>query len=236
MAGTNENYPGGHYDFAHAPPMLFVHGTDDTLVPYDEGVKDFNLARGPKGLLTIAKGDHGAAAALAGPAAVIARSTLDFLDLYVRGDAAAANRLVADARSTSTSLRFDATAGSTVTVPTVPVPKADLHATIAPNANLQGGQMVTVTWSGYTAGKVINILQCSASDEDLANQGACDFSHAALLHPDPTGSGSLQLQIVEGTVGTGTCDATHQGCFIVVNNASSPDPVASLKLPISFAS
>jgi hypothetical protein len=95
--------------------------------------------------------------------------------------------------------------------------------------------MVTIKWRGYTAGKVINILQCSSDAKDLTNQAACDFSHAALLHPDPTGSGTLQLQIVEGKVGTGMCDADHQGCFIVVNNASSPDPEASLKLPITFA-
>jgi hypothetical protein len=41
---------------------------------------------------------------------------------------------------------------------------------------------------------------------------------------------------VEGKVGTGVCDATHQGCFIVVNNASSPDPASSVKLPITFGS
>lgn len=235
MAGTNENYPGGRYDFAHAPPLLMVHGTDDALVPYSEGVKVFNLARGPKALLSVAHGDHGSAAAFTGPTAVVIRTTIDFLDIYLRGDTRAAQRIVDDARSTTTSLRYIPAAGSTVTIPTVPAPKADLHASATPNANLRGGQKVTITWSGYTAGKVINILECSAADKDLANQAACDFSRAALLHPDPTGSGTLQLEIVEGKVGTGTCDATHQGCFIIVNNASSTDPAASPMIPITFA-
>jgi hypothetical protein len=95
---------------------------------------------------------------------------------------------------------------------------------------------VTVTWSGYTPGKVVNILQCNGSDQDLSDSTACDYTKAKLLHANPTGSGSLELEIVEGKVGTGTCDATHQGCFIVVNNASSPDPASSVKVPISFGS
>jgi predicted esterase len=235
MAGTDEHYPHGHYDFSRAAPLLIVHGTDDSFVPYTEGVKVFNLARGPKAILTIEHGEHGAAAALTGPADVVVHTTIDFLDRYVRRDPHAARRLVDDARSSDTALRYVPRPGSTTTMPTVPAPETHLHASVTPRKRLQGGQAVTITWSGYTPGKVINILQCSGDDEDLSNQGACDFSHAALLHPDPTGSGSVDLQIVEGKVGTGTCDATHQGCFIVVNNASSPDPSASLKLPITFA-
>ncbi len=236
MAGTAENYPGGRYDFAHAPPMLIVHGTDDALIPYSEGVDLFNRARGPKGLLTVTHGDHGAAAGQSGPAAAaIVRTTIDFFDAHVRGDTTAADRLVADARSSTSALRYVPTAGSTVTIPTVPAPKAHLHAGVSPSTNLTGGQKVTVSWNGYTPGKVVNILQCSADDKGLANTAACDFSHAAVLHPDPTGSGSLQLEVIEGKVGTGTCDAAHPGCFIVVNNASSSDRAASLTFPITFA-
>lgn len=84
-------------------------------------------------------------------------------------------------------------------------------------------------------GKVINILQCSGDDRDLTNSAACDFTRAYLLQPDPTGEGSTQLEIVEGAVGTGTCDAKHQGCFIVVNNASLSDPASSRVIPITFA-
>ena len=38
-----------------------------------------------------------------------------------------------------------------------------------------------------------------------------------LLHANPTGEGTLQLQISEGAVGDGICDAAHPGCFILVN-------------------
>jgi predicted esterase len=237
MAGTAENYPGGRYDFTTAPPILIVHGTNDALIPYDEGVAVFNRARGPKGLLTIRNGDHGSAAAITGAdKPVIVRTVVDFLDSALRGGNATGGRLFDEAKSSMTSLKYVAQPGSTETIPTVPTPKANLHAAVNPSTNLSGGQKVTVRWSGYTPGKVVNVLQCSASDRDLSNSTGCDFSKAALLHPDATGAGSLQLEIVEGKVGNSVCDATHQGCFIVVNNASSPDPAASVKLPITFAS
>jgi fermentation-respiration switch protein FrsA (DUF1100 family) len=235
MAGTTENFAGGKYDFASAPALLIVHGTDDSLVPYDEGIASFNKARGPKGLLTIDKGEHGSAAGLvAASSQPVIRATTDFLNAYVRGDNDAGSLLADDAKSDVTKLQFVAEPGSTVTVPTLPKPKLDLHATVEPDTNLTGGQQVTVTWSGYTPGKVVNILQCSGRDQDLSDSAACDYTKAALLHADPTGSGSLQLEIVEGKVGTGVCDPTHQGCFIVVNNASSPDPASSVKVPITF--
>ncbi len=235
MAGTAQNFPDGEYDFAAAPALMIVHGTDDSLVPYDEGIASFNRARGPKALLTIDKGEHGAAAALvAASSQPVIRTTIDFLNAYVRGDRAAAASLADDAASPVTKLEFVAEEGSTVTVPTLPKPKLDLHATVEPNTNLTGGQRVTVTWSGYTPGKVVNILQCSGTNQDLSHSAACDYTKAALLHPDPAGSGSLQLEIVEGKVGTGVCDTTHQGCFIVVNNASSPDPASSVTVPITF--
>jgi hypothetical protein len=44
----------------------------------------------------------------------------------------------------------------------------------------------------------------------------------------------VELEIIEGAVGDGTCDAEHPGCFIVVNNASSSDPRDSVVVPISF--
>jgi predicted esterase len=237
MAGTTEHYPDGKYDFTSAPPLMIVHGTDDSLVPYDEGVATFNSARGPKALLTIDKGEHGSAAGLvAASSQPVIGATIDFLNAYVRGDRAAIASLPDDAKSAVTKLKFVAEPGSTATIPTVPKPKLDLHATVEPNTNLTGGEKVTVTWSGYTPGKVVNILQCGGSDQDLSNSAACDYTKAALLHADPTGSGSLELEIVEGKVGTDTCDVNHQGCFIVVNNASSPDPASSLKLPITFGS
>jgi dienelactone hydrolase len=230
LAGTAQNYPDGHYDFAQAPPLLLVHGADDALIPYSSGVAVFNQARGPKGLLTLTHGDHGSAA----DPSKVGQATIDFFDAYLRGDAAARRRLPHDAISGTSTMRFDATVGSTATIPTPAAPKLNLRATASQTTDLVNGQQVTITWSGYTAGKVVNILECNSSDRDLSNSAGCDYQHGALLHPDPTGSGSLQMQIVAGKVGNGVCDAAHPGCFILVNNASATDVASNVFIPISF--
>ena len=110
-----------------------------------------------------------------------------------------------------------------------------LHATVSPDTGLRDGQAVTVRWSGYTAGKVVNILECSTVEISTASSAGCSFAHSAILHPDPTGSGSAVLHIGTGTIGNGVCDAAHS-CFVVVNNASSTNPADTKALPIRFAS
>ncbi len=106
MAGTLQKYPTGVYDFAHTPPLLLVHGSNDSLVPYDLGVQAFNEAHGPKGLLTLSGGDHGSAS---GPNAYAA--TTDFFDAYLRGDAAAKARLPGDQTAGVSTMQFDAAEG-----------------------------------------------------------------------------------------------------------------------------
>jgi fermentation-respiration switch protein FrsA (DUF1100 family) len=230
LSGTAQRYPTGKYDLAHLPPVLFVHGTDDALVPYKAAIDGFNAARGPKALFSITGGDHGSAAT---PNAYAA--TTDFLDAYLRGDAAAKARLPGDATPGTSTMKFVAKKGATVTVPTVTTPKLDLKASVSPHKDLHGGQVVTVTWSGYTPGKVVNVLQCNGTNRDLSKSSECDYSKAKLLQPDPTGAGSLQLEITAGPIGTGSCDADHQGCFVIVNNASSTDPKDSVQVDITFA-
>lgn len=232
LAGTAQKYPDGNYDFAQAPPLLLAHGVDDSLIPYLSGVAVFNAARGPKGLLGVTRGDHGSAA----DPAKVGQATTDFFDAYLRGDQAALRRLPQDATPGTSTMRFEPSVGSTATIPTPAAPKLNLRATASQSTDLVNGRQVTITWSGFTAGKVINILECNASDRDLSNSAGCDYQHAALLHPDPTGSGSVQLQIIAGKVGNGICDAAHPGCFILANNASSTDPASNVFIPISFRS
>jgi fermentation-respiration switch protein FrsA (DUF1100 family) len=230
LAGTPQKYPTGRYDFTKAPPLLIVHGTADDLVPYSAAVRAFNHARGPKGILTVEGGDHGSAA---GPETYPA--TTDMFDAYLRGDSAAADRLPDDQLPGASKMEFVAERGSATTIPTVPEVHRHLKAKVTPSKNLTDGQAVTVTWSGYTPGKVVNILQCNPSSRHLSNGAGCDYLHARLLHPDPSGEGSVTMSVVEGKVGDGTCDAKHQGCVIIVNNESSTDPRDSVVLPITFA-
>ncbi len=125
-------------------------------------------------------------------------------------------------------------AGSTATVPTVPPPALDLHATVTPQHGLHSGQTITVTWRGYEAGKTVNILECAHPPTATTTEAACGFTNALLLHPDPTGSGRAQLPVVTGKVGDGVCDAQHE-CTIVVNNAGSVDRKRSVRIGITFA-
>ncbi len=245
MAGTTEGYPTGHYDFTKAPPLLLVHDTQDELIPYRSAITVFNQAVGPKGLLTVEGFPGGASAGLgaahmassgvAGPASSsVIRATTDFFDAYLRGDRGALSRVAIDGRTSHTTIHVDWTTGSPAMLPLPAVPVVHLHAAVAPNRGLMNAETVTVRWSGYTAGKVVNILECSHVNLASTDSNGCDFSNAAILHPDPTGHGSVDMRIVVGAVGNGRCDAAHS-CSIVVNNASSTDPSNSRVLPITFA-
>jgi fermentation-respiration switch protein FrsA (DUF1100 family) len=237
MAGTTEGFPPGHYDFSKAPPLLLVHGTADQLIPYRSAPLIYNQARGPKGLLTVVGGSHGAAGGQdPRSASTVVRTTTDFFKAYLTGNGVARSRLVTDGHSPRTKITLDLTPGArgaAITVPAVPV--VHLHASVSPNHDLTSGQAVTVKWSGYTAGKVINILECSHVDISTGSSAGCGFANAGLLHPDPTGSGHFTMHIVTGPVGNGTCDSTHP-CSIAVNNASSLTVSNTKILPISFAS
>jgi hypothetical protein len=48
-------------------------------------------------------------------------------------------------------------------------------------------------------------------------------------------SSTSTIGIIEGPVGTGVCDATHDNCVIIVNDGGSLTPGASVRIPISFA-
>jgi hypothetical protein len=233
MAGDPLSFPEGRFTYRDAPPLLLVHGTEDDLVPYDASVDVFNRARSPKGLVTIPGGDHGAPIAPTGPAfESIVAATTDFFDGYVKGDRPARRRIAGHAEEGVTEIRFVTKRGKKVTIPTTPREQRDLKATVTPRRDLVNGQHVTVEWSGFTPGKTINIVQCSSKVNGDA--AACDLQTGYILQPNPTGEGSIELPIVTGTVGTGVCDAEHE-CDIVINDAGSLDPDASVRVTVTFA-
>jgi fermentation-respiration switch protein FrsA (DUF1100 family) len=237
MAGTAEGFPPGHYDFSKSPPLLLVHGTADQLIPYRSAPLIYNEAQGPKGLLTLEGGSHGAAGGQdPRSASAVIRTTTDFFEAYLTGNRGAGTRLSSDGRSSTTKIALNLTPGSrgaAIAVPLVPV--VHLQASVSPNQNLTSGQAVTIKWSGYTAGKVINILECSHVDISTGSSAGCDFANAGLLHPDPAGQGHFTMHIVTGKVGDGVCDSTHP-CSIAVNNASSLSTSNTKILKITFAS
>ncbi len=233
MSGDPITFPTGRVEEAAAPPILLVHGNADQAVPYVSSVNVFNSARAPKGLLTIIGGDHGSPVDPAGRAfGSVVRATTDFFDRYLKGQQAALGRLRDDAQPGITTLTFVSQAGRHVVLPVPKTTVGRLQATVTPSAGLAPGQSVTVAWNGYIPNQSVNVLECSKSPPTQATD--CDLTTGVLLHPDPTGTGSVSFTVTTGTVGSGVCDATHPGCVVVINQGGSLDPAASVIVPISF--
>jgi dienelactone hydrolase len=235
FSGDSEGFPHGHFDYTHAPPMMFVHGTADPVVPYQSSVDAFNLANGPKALVSVIGGGHDATVGTSGRwFASIARVTTDFFNAYVKGDHAAANGISTDAVAGLTRIVFDPNAHSIVTVPTTAAPPVPVHhASATPTTGLTNGETVAVHWSDYTPNKTVNIVECSRPD--TLDASACDLKNSSLLQPDPTGTGTGTIKIVTGSVGSGTCDATHPQCVVIVNDGGALTATASVRIPITFA-
>jgi len=235
FSGDSEGFPHGRFDYAHAPPMMFVHGTADAVVPYESSVDAFNLANGPKALVSVIGGGHDDTVGTSGKwFTSIVQVTTDFFNAYVKGDHAATNGLNGDAVAGLTRVVFDPDAKSIVTVPTTVAPPLRVHrASAAPTTGLTNGETVVVHWSDFTPNKTVNIVECS--QPNTLDASACDLKNASLLQPDPTGSGTGSIKIVAGTVGTGTCDATHPHCVVIVNDGGALTAAASVRIPISFA-
>ena len=245
MAGTTEGLGHGSYQFAKAPPLFVVSDVHDGLIPYADAVAVFNQAQGPKALLTLdwdSSSDstgsmaHMAASGVVLPTAgPVIKSTTDFFNAFLKHETGALQAVSANGRSSLSVVHAAWNSGSQATLPVPEQAAVHLRASVTPSTGLHDGQAVTVRWSGYTPGKVVNILECSQVNITTASSTGCSFSHAAILHPDPTGSGSVALHVGTGAIGNGVCDVVHS-CFVVVNNASSTNPADTKALPIRFAS
>ncbi|MEU2610371.1 chlorophyllase [Micromonospora sp. NPDC007271] len=81
-----------------AAPQLFVHGQADEVVDYAAGKAVYDAVPWPKAMLSLPKGDHGRALLSdGGTLRVVADTTVEFLRWTLYGDAAARQRLPADA-------------------------------------------------------------------------------------------------------------------------------------------
>jgi dienelactone hydrolase len=237
FAGTASPFAGGAYDWSLAPPYLIVHGTADQLVNYGNAVTLYNNLAGPKALLPMEGGDHITMFLPGTPVfdEVVAAST-DFLRAFLLDDRGALDRL-ADApdgavESDYPNLRFSGGDGPVDVIAIVPVAGVDREATVEPTSGLTDGQLVTVTWRGFTPGGSVNVVQCSA-----LNQGAgyCDLTTGKILVANPTGAGSLELEIVVGPVGEATCGPGVTSCVIAINDSGLTEPDATISVPIDFA-
>ncbi|QQS23794.1 MAG: hypothetical protein IPM43_10165 [Actinomycetota bacterium] len=234
LAGTPVAFAGGSYDFADAPPMLLVHGTRDVQISWIEAVNVATSAEAPRGLLSLEGEDHGSWIRAGDPPfPSVVEATVAFFDAFLRGDGTAIERLMDAGEPGLTTLHFVTDEDDELVIPTTVPPVLDRQASVTPATDLVDGQVVTVSWSGFTPGQVVNVVQCS--NGATGGNDLCELTTGKILHPDPTGEGSLQLEIIVGPVGSGRCGVGEPQCVIVVNDASLQAPEATIRIPITFA-
>jgi dienelactone hydrolase len=233
MSAPAAPYNSGEYDFSNTAPLMLAHGTVDALIPYEESVRVFNSVEAAKGIVTLNDVGHTEFLIPSGHGFdTVVNSIIDFFRAHLRGDIMAEERLLAGVvYDTVAELLYTATGGTDVTLP-LPPPITNRIASIEPNINLVDGQVVTVAWRNFIPGNTINIVQCS--EGGTGGNEVCSFDNALILQPNPTGDGSLPLEIVTGDVGSGRCDATTNDCVVVVNDGGLLGEEATIRIPISF--
>ena len=230
FSGDPEAYPGGQYVFDGRPPMLVVHGTGDRFLPYGQMVSVFNQQKGPKVLLSLLGANHGnwiQPKSKWFPS--VTRTSTDFFLRYLKGSTRVGARLVHDAQPGVTTVHVAPRPGKSLIVTPPPVPRTHRRASVTPSKGLTSGQTVTVRWTGYLPGNVVNVVECSGNTES-----DCDIALGRFLISDPIGSGSTTLSVAEGHVGAGMC-GTFSACAVYVNDAGLLSPTATVRIPIAFA-
>ena len=232
MAGPAAPFD-GEYDFTVTPPMLLIHGTEDSAIVYEASAIVFNEISAAKGLLTLGGGDH---FTWRSPGHEffedVSTTVLDFLAMVLDNDEDAADRLARPRSSPRARLAFAAEANSGLTVE-VEMAEANRSASVEPSSGLVNGQTVVVSWKGYLPGQTVNVVQCSQGG--IRSSDACDFTHAKILHPNPSGEGSVEMVIIAGPIGNGVCDTAVDDCVIAVNDSGILEPEATVRIPLSFA-
>jgi predicted esterase len=233
LSGAVSPYAGGIYDLSDTPPILVVHGVNDDLTNYNQAVRDYNEIQPPKGLLTLEASNHGSYLNADDPAFdVVTQAAIDFLDGELRGDSAALQQLPGYQVPGVATMHWAPDEASNIPVETLPEPETNRQAFISADSDLVDGQVITVTWSGFLPGKVVNIMQCTSDVNGGA--AACNISGGTILYPDPEGMGSLELVIRTGPIGNGVCDSANP-CTVLINDASLTDEAAIIRTPITFA-
>ncbi len=229
--GDPEMYPGGHYVFNGQPPMLVVHGTKDGFLPYGQMVSVFNEQKGPKVLLSMLGANHGnwiSPRSKWFPS--VARTSTDFFLRYLEGSKRAGERIVHDSQPEVTTVHYAPRPGQSLRVTPPPVARTHRRAVVTPSKGLASGQTVTVRWTGFLPGNVVNVIECSGDSES-----DCDIASGRFLISDPIGSGSTNVSVVKGQVGAGMCGTGSAPCAVYVNDAGLLSPTATVRIPIAFA-
>jgi hypothetical protein len=246
MAGDTVSFPGGVYTNKGTPPLLLLHGDQDPTVPYQASRDAFSTGAPPKFLVTLLGGDHmGPFLFPSGPAyeAVVA-TTLDFFDTYLKGKrnelghikrdgdvahVAQEEQVLSGPRPTPTKSSTGFRGFGSAVQPSNPSGRS---VTATPDSALRDGQQIQVSWRGFTPGSSLNILQCTGN---ATGPPDCDLTHALLLQPAGSGTGSLPFTVHQGPIGRGRCDAANS-CLIIVNESGIQAGGPTVATVIKFSS
>ncbi len=233
LSGVTSPFAGGDYRLSEAPPILIVHGVYDDLIQYNAAVRTYNELPPLKGLLTLEESDHGSYFSPADPAFdTVAMVTSDYFDAMLRDDTTALQRLSAGQSTGLATLHWAVDEASNVRVEPLPEPETNRQASLSATEQLTDGQVVTVYWSGFLPGKVVNIMQCTG--DITGGAAACNISGGTLFIENPTGVGSHEQVIRTGPIGNGVCDSDNP-CTVIVNDAGLTDEAAIVRIPITLA-
>lgn len=107
--------------------------------------------------------------------------------------------------------------------------------TVTPNSNLKGGQVVTVTYSGYSPNGPIAVGVCPTPRiNKITGPGDCGRSKngaSKLTTADASGKGTAQITIPQGALENATPPAAKcPPCSIGVTNIAKTTETANVKL------
>ena len=125
-------------------------------------------------------------------------------------------------------------AGAAVIGISVPAQAAGQTITVTPNTNLKGGQVVTVTYSGYTPNGPIAVGVCAPPPRKVVGPGDCGGSklgYSKLTTANATGGGSVQITVPEGALGNTTPPSVKcPPCIMGATNIAKGSETASVLL------
>jgi MYXO-CTERM domain-containing protein len=88
--------------------------------------------------------------------------------------------------------------------------------TVTPATGLKDGSTVSVAFSGFPADANVVAVQCS--QVNATSPAPCDTTNLGIGKADGAGKGTISFTVHTGSIGNGTCDATHDTCAVYVSD------------------
>ncbi len=111
-------------------------------------------------------------------------------------------------------------------------------ATATPTTNLADGATVSVTVSGFTAGKTVGINECAQAGTSEVGAADCHLSGIQIITVGSDGTGKGETTVSKGPIGENghMCGTADVRCFLSVGElVDSPTAERTDDIDITFA-